>query len=171
MYTKGNIITPFLAALTGTRVITSAGVGAITSGAYYVLKYTMVAPDNLHVMLNFLEGNTSPYPKLSAVTTTPTIVPLGMNTVVWQATANNSNGLLVFESDHNVPTMQVTGVTLFRASVTANNPDNNYLFQYNASSSSMKLTLSGTYEDAAGNTFTGSVTIPAYGSVVLLKKT
>ena len=171
LYTKGNIITPFLDALLGTRVITSAGVGAITSGAYYVLKYTMLAPDNAHVMLNFLEGSASPYPKLSAVTTTPTASPSTNNTVVWQATANNSSALLVFQNNANIPAMQITGISLYRANVTINNPASNYIFQYNASKSAMSLPLSGTYEDAAGNSYTGSVSIPAYGSVILLKKT
>jgi hypothetical protein len=54
--------------------------------------------------------------------------------------------------------------------VTPNNPANNYIFQYNASKTAMSLPLSGTYEDAAGNSYTGSVSIPAYGSVILIKK-
>jgi len=73
MYTKGSIIIPFLDALLGVRVITSAGVGTVDSGYYYVLSYTMAAPDNSHSMLNFLEGNASPYPKLTPVVSTATV--------------------------------------------------------------------------------------------------
>jgi hypothetical protein len=171
MYTKGNIITPFLNALLGVRVITSAGIGAVTQGAYYVLHYTMNAPDNSHVMMNFLEESNSPWPALTPAIVTPTVAPSSNNTVVWQATGNYPTGLLVFQSNSNVPSMTISNISLFRANVTINNPVNNYIFQYNASKSSMSLPLSGSYQDAAGNTYTGSVTIPAYGSVVLLKKT
>jgi parallel beta-helix repeat protein len=170
MYKGGSIITPFLDALLGVRVITSAGVGAIDSGYYYVLNYTMAAPDNLHTMLNFLEGNASPYPKLSPVVSTATVTPSLNNSLVWQAIGTNSNSLLVFQINNNVPALAISNITLYRANVTLNNPATDYIFQYNASNSAMSLPLSGTYEDAAGNSYTGSVSIPAWGSVVLIKK-
>jgi hypothetical protein len=170
MYTKGSIITPFLDALLGVRVITSAGVGAVDSGYYYVLSYTMAAPDNLHTMLNFLEGNASPYPKLTPVVSTATLTPSLNNSLVWQATGTNSNSLLVFQINNNIPALAITNISLYRASVTLNNPANDYIFQYNASSSAVSLPLSGTWQDAAGNNYTSSVSIPAYGSVILIKK-
>jgi len=169
MYKGGSIIAPFLDALLGVRVITSAGVGAIDSGYYYVLNYTMAAPDNLHVMLNFLEENVSPYTKLSAVTSTATATPSLNNSIVWQATGNYSNSLLVFQINSNVPTLAISNITLYLANVTLNNPANDYIFQYNASNSAMSLPLSGSYQDAAGNNYSGSVSIPAWGSVILIK--
>lgn len=45
------------------------------------------------------------------------------------------------------------------------------LFQYNASSSSTTLSLDGAYKDLAGKVSTNSITIPAFGSVALLKTT
>jgi parallel beta-helix repeat protein len=167
-YTKGNIT--FSTEALGTRVITSTGVGAVTSGAYYVLKYTMTATDAAHVMLNFLEGSASPYPKLSGVITTPTASPSNTNTIVFQGTANNSSALLVFQANANLPSMVVSNISLYQASVTANNPASNYYFQYNASKSSISVPITGSWEDAAGTSYTGSVTIPAYGAVILIKK-
>jgi parallel beta-helix repeat protein len=169
MYTGGSIIAPFLDALLGVRVITSAGVGAIDAGTYYVLSYTMAAPDNLHTMLNFLEENVSPWTQLTPVTSTATGTPSLNNSVVWQAKGSYPNSLLVFQINSNVPTLAISNITLYRANVTLNNPANDYIFQYNASNSAMSLPLSGTYEDAAGNSYTGSVSIPAWGSVILIK--
>ena len=170
MYTKGSIILPFLDALLGVRVITSAGIGAVDSGYYYVLSYTMAAPDNSHAMLNFLETSVSPWPALTPVVTTATVAPSLNNSVVWQATGSNSNSLLVFQINNNVPTLAITNISLYRANVTLNNPANDYIFQYNVSGSAVSLPLSGTWQDAAGNNYTGSVSIPSYGSVVLIKK-
>lgn len=170
LYTKGNISTPFSSAPAGVRVITSAGVGAIESGYYYVLNYTMTASDNAHIMLNFLEENAVPYIKLSSVISTPTVPPSSNNTVVWQATGTYPSALLVFQLGSNVPTLSLSNITFYHANVTINNPANDYIFQYNAGTSTMTLPLSGTYEDAAGNTYSTSVKIPAYGSVVLIKK-
>jgi parallel beta-helix repeat protein len=170
MYKGGSIITPFLDALLGVRVITSAGVGGIDSGAYYVLNYTMTAPDNAHEMLTFLEENVSPYLKLSSVASTPTASPSSNNTVVWQATGNYSNSLLVFQLDANVPTLSLSNVTMYRANVTPNNPAQDVLFQYNASKSVVSVPLSGTYEDASGATHSGTIQIPAYGSILLIAK-
>jgi hypothetical protein len=53
--------------------------------------------------------------------------------------------------------------------VTLNNPANDYIFQYNASNSAVSLPLSGTYQDAAGVSHSGSVSIPAWSSVILIK--
>src|ERR1700749_4041872 len=107
---------------------------------------------------------------MTPVPAVPTAKPSNNNTVIWQATATYPVGLLVFQSNSNIPSMTVSNISLYRANVTLNNPANNYIFQYNASKSAMKLALSGTYEDAAGVTYTGSVSIPAYGSVILLQK-
>ncbi len=169
-YTKGIITTPFLDALPGVRVITSAGVGAIDSGYYYALNYTMAAPDNLHTMLNFLEEAVVPYPTLSPVTGTATATPSLNNSLVWQATATYPVGLLVFQINNNVPTLAISNISFYQANVTPNNPANDYIFQYNASKSATSLSLSGTWQDAAGNSHTGSVSIPAFGSVILIKK-
>jgi parallel beta-helix repeat protein len=169
-YTGGSIISPFLNAATGVRVITSAGVGAIESGYYYVLNYTMAAPDNLHTMLNFLEENVSPWTQLSPVVSTATATPSLNNSIVWKATGSYANSLLVFQINNNAPTLAISNITLYMANVTLNNPANDYIFQYNASQSAISLPLSGTWEDAAGNSYTGSVSIPAYGSVILINK-
>jgi parallel beta-helix repeat protein len=169
MYTGGSIITPFLDAVLGVRVITSAGVGSVDSGYYYVLNYTMAAPDNLHTMLNFLEQNVSPWAQLTPVTSTATATPSLNNSLVWQAKGSFSNSLLVFQINNNIPALAISNITLYRANVTLNNPANDYIFQYNASNSAISLPLSGTWEDAAGNSYTGSVSIPAYGSVILIK--
>jgi hypothetical protein len=159
-----------LDALPGVRVITSAGVGAIDSGYFYTLNYTMAAPDNLHMMLNFLEEAVIPYPTLSPVTGTPTVAPSLNNSLVWQATATYPVGLLVFQINNNVPTLAISNISFYQANVTPNNPANDYIFQYNASKSAKSLSLSGTWQDAAGNSYTGSVSIPAFGSVILIKK-
>jgi parallel beta-helix repeat protein len=168
-YTGGSIIAPFLDALLGVRVITSAGVGAIDSGYYYVLSYKMAAPDNLHTMLNFLEENVSPWTQLTPVTSTATVTPSLNNSVVWQAKGSYPNSLLVFQINSNIPALAISNITLYQASVTLNNPANDYIFQYNASNSAVSVPLSGSYQDAAGNSYSGSVSIPAWGSVILIK--
>jgi hypothetical protein len=171
LYTKGTISAPFSGAATGTRVITSAGVGAIDSGYYYVLNFTMNAPDNAHTMLAFIEANAVPYTKLTGVASVPTVAPSSNNTIVWQATATSSSALLTFQIQNNVKSLSLSNITLYRANVTKNDPANNYIFQYNASKSAVSVGLSGTYQDAGGVLYTGSVSIPAYGSILLIKKT
>ena len=131
----------------------------------------MAAPDNLHTMLNFIEEGVAPsYPQLTPVTATATVAPSLNNTIVWQAKGTYSSALLVWQINSNVQTMALSNISLYRANVTANNPANDYIFQYNASKSAMSLPLSGTWQNAAGISYTGSVSIPAYGSVILIKK-
>jgi hypothetical protein len=75
----------------------------------------------------------------------------------------------VFQINSNIPALAISNITLYRANVTLNNPANDYIFQYNASNSAVSVPLSGSYQDAAGNNYSGSVSIPAWGSVILIK--
>jgi hypothetical protein len=91
--------------------------------------------------------------------------------VAFQATGSTANGGLVFQIANTEAGISVSNITLYQANVTVNNPDQNVIFQYNATNSSVSLGLSGTYQDATGATYSGTVSIPAYGSILLFKKT
>jgi hypothetical protein len=52
---------------------------------------------------------------------------------------------------------------------TGSNPDEYLLFEYNASSSPRTISLSGTYLDARGNSYSSDVTLQPYTSLVLIR--
>lgn len=170
LYTKGTISTQFSSAATGSRVVVGTPTGALTQGTWYVVNFSMTAPDAAHTMLVFLEQVTSPYPQESPVISVPMAKGTANYSVAFQATGSTANGGLVFQIANTEAGISVSNITLYQANVTVNNPDQNVIFQYNATNASVSLGLSGTYQDATGATHSGSVTIPAYGSVLLFRK-
>jgi parallel beta-helix repeat protein len=171
LYTKGTISTQFSSAAAGSRVVVGTPTGAITSGVWYVVNFTMTAPDASHTMLVFLEQVTTPYPEESPVISVPMAKGTANYSVAFQATGTTASGGLVFQIANTEAGISVSNITLYQANVTVNSPDQNVIFQYNATNSSVSLALSGTYQDATGATYSGTVSIPAYGSILLFKKT
>jgi parallel beta-helix repeat protein len=171
--TQASLITPFTASATGTRVVASDPCGTIQSGVYYVAKFAMSAPDAAHTMLVFVDGALPPYPLMTPVVSVPTSVGTANNTAVFQTSAATTDGSLKFQVQNTEPGIAVTDITLYQATVTINNPSGNVIFQYNPSRSSLSVGLAGgtTYQDLWGNIYTGTATVPAYGSILLIKKT
>ncbi len=170
LYTKGSIITQFVQALLGSRVVVSTPVGAIDSGAWYVSHFTMNAPDNAHTMLVFLQQYPSPYTHLAPIVSIATTTPSSNNTVVFNTYGSNSNSSLVFQLQQSDPRFSITNIDLYQANVVPNDPSQNVIFQYNASKSNLAVPLSGTYQDAGGILYSGTVQVPPYGSILLIKK-
>jgi len=60
-------------------------------------------------------------------------------------------------------------VELFDADLTVTNPDDYFFFDYNPTLVDMVVSLDGTYVDVTNQSFSGSVVVPSFGSVVLIK--
>jgi len=170
LYTKGPIITQFSTATLGSRVIVTAPIGAVTAGKAYVTHFTLHSPDADHQLMVFIQSNTSPYPHLTDVIKIPSASPSSNNTVVLPITASDPNAAIVFMMYSIDPRIYIDNIDLYQASVTANDPNANYLFKYNASKSAVTIPLSTTYQDVNGTAYSGSVTLQPYTSIVLFKK-
>ncbi len=171
LYTRGAITSPFTAVPTGSRVVVGNPVGPLTGGTWYTANFTMTAPDAMHSMLVFLEELVVGYPQESTVVSVPMQSGTHNYTVTFQDYKSVAAGALVFQIANTEPGISVSNITLYQANVTVNNPSQNVIFQYNPTKSSVSLGLSGTYQDATGASYSGTVSIPAYGSILLFKKT
>jgi hypothetical protein len=171
LYTSGTILTQFATAALGSRVVASKPIGAVTAGKSYVTHFTMHAPDAEHQLLVFIQEDTPPYTHLTDVIKIPSGSPSTSNTVVFQKLATSySKASLVFQIDAIDPRIYIDNIDLYEADVTPNDVNNNYVFKYNASKSVISVPLSGTYQDLNGVTYSGSVKVQPYASVILLKK-
>jgi len=100
-----------------------------------------------------------------------TVSPSSNNTIVFSPTTGaNPSSSIVFQMNQADPRIYIDNIDLYLANVTPVSPLTYYLFQYNASKAPQLVSLAGSYQDAAGVVYQGTVTIPAYGSIVLFKK-
>ena len=170
MYTKGNLILPFQQTPVGSRTIVNAPVGAVLTNSWYVAKFTLHAPDNLRTLLVYLQKYQPPYTHFTPVISIPSVNPATTQQIVFNTTGGDPNSSIVFQMNQSDPRVYIDNITLYKAVVTPNDINQMVYFQYNASKIARAFALSGTYQDVSGTTYTSSVTIQPYSSVVLFKK-
>jgi hypothetical protein len=138
---------------------------------WYVVNFTMTAPDAAHTMLVFLEQVSH---TVSAGVARHQCTDGERHL---QLLSDFSGDRLYGQWRARFPDCEYRGghfglqYYVIPGECHGEQPDQNVFFQYNATKSSVSLGLSGTYQDATGATYSGTVTIPAYGSILLFKKT
>ncbi len=144
--------------------------GTVTAGKTYLLSLSLQGGASNAPMSIYLRQSSSP----NADLTTRTQIPLSTTrqNIQLGLTANATSGAAI-ELDVAQPNgaVWVDNVMLQEATITPTNPDDYIIFQYNASTSSKTITLSSTYYDAKGATYSGNVTLKPYTSLVLFKQT
>ncbi len=145
-------------------------IGSISSSKNYILRFsTQSSRDTL--VTAYLRVNGSPYSRLSDIKKVPFTIKRTENEFLFTLPSSASSASIILETKCPKLNFWLDNVELYEANVSITDPDSYIFFQYNNSSSSKSFPLSGTYEDVRGKTYTNSVTIPAYSSVVLIKQT
>ena len=117
----------------------------------------------------YLEKNGSPYTKLSEIVTFKLTNSVTTNEALFTANANESARITI-EIDQNDGTVYFDDMSLLTvSSVTINNPDDYIRFEYNETDAAKNISLSGSYKDVSGTSYSGTVSIPAFSSKIFLK--
>lgn len=143
-------------------------VGAIQPGEKILMEFDMRGtPANIPVEL-FLEG-TFNMDKGAGNGKASTTSSTKSHRVLLSSIASRSNESIVLRIPPSASEILLDNIKISK--VTTQNIDkNSYIFfAYNPTSSPVERGLNGTYVNAKNQTFSGSVTIPAYGSVLLAK--
>jgi len=86
-----------------------------------------------------------------------------------KANVSNGNESIVFRFPQTIQNMLIDNLKISKVIVEPINTQEQIFFQYNFSNNVVSYPLSGTFKSGKGEVFTGSVNIPAYGSVLLAK--
>ncbi len=146
------------------------GIGAVSSSKSYVLNFSSLASkDTLSSV--YLRFSGPPYTRISDIKMNPLSTSRRENQYVFTAPASAADASIIFEIRCPKLNFWLDNIELYDASVTQTDPDDYIVFEYNNSARSKTVPLSGTYTDAYGKTYSGSVVIPPFYSVVLVKQT
>ncbi|HEV8083015.1 MAG TPA: right-handed parallel beta-helix repeat-containing protein [Chitinophagaceae bacterium] len=145
-------------------------IGSISSSKNYILRFSAQASRDTLVTA-YLQLNGSPYTRLSDIKIIPFTTQRTENEYLFTLPSNASSANIIFQTKCPKLNYWLDNVEFYDANVSVTDPDSYVFFQYNNSSSGKSFQLNGTYEDVAGNTYTNSIIIPAYSSVVLIKQT
>ncbi len=142
---------------------------SIVAGQSYQLTFSLQGGSGNAPLSVYIRQNSSPQIDLTVRTQIPISTSRQEIKLAFTATASSSSGALEFDVAAPNGAVWLDNVNLQKATITPTNLDDYIVFQVNPSTTPLKINLNGTYYDATGNTFSGNVTIPSYGSVVLFK--
>ena len=144
----------------------------VLTGNVYLLTFDAVGSATNRVLRTLLFQNSAPWVNVSAPTRG---VVVGTNRAHYQvfltAVASVSNTRLQWQLDEgsDQPTVWVDNIQLSPANVATVNPDNCIRFEFNPTPTPRLVSLASNYMDVQGNEYSGSITVPPFSSVVLLK--
>ena len=159
----------------GALKITSSGSGSIKinlgqlkKDKTYLLKFNALA-NKVGNIQAYLRYTGTPWAKLSAMTTFEVNTSLnGFEVLVSPYTDASEVSLMIATSETNF-TYWMDDLEFVEVEASFIDPEEEIVFEYNPTKSSKTIALSGEYVNAKLEKFSGQVTIPAYGSVVLIR--
>ena len=143
-------------------------VGNIKKGKAYSVEFKGLA-NKKSAIRAFFRYHKSPWEQVSASTTfelTPT--QASFKTVLSPYEDVEGAVLIISAVDPNF-TFWMDDLEIREVELEKDLVDQNILFEYNTGNSPKTIQLDGTYVDAKKKEYSGSVTIPSYGSIVLVK--
>lgn len=149
----------------GTIII---GVGAITAGKKYMLRFS-VRGGNEHKMLDiYLRKSGSPYTdvterRLSKVTAARREVAL-----LFTATESTSDGSIGIDVPEHSATLYFDNIELKEVAAVFNKPADSVRFVYNATANSVATNIGGKYIDAKAAAYNNTITLAPFASAVLI---
>ncbi|AKP50109.1 malectin domain-containing carbohydrate-binding protein [Cyclobacterium amurskyense] len=142
--------------------------GGLKKDKTYLLKFNALA-NKVGNISTYLRYTGSPWEKLSAMTTLEVNTSLdGYEVLVSPYADVNDVSLLITSTEDNF-TYWMDDLEFVEVEASFINPEEEIVFEYNPTKSSKTIALSGEYVNAKLEKFSGQVTIPAYGSVVLIR--
>ena len=154
----------------GNKASVIIGVGSLTGGKTYLLKFTMKGGAESKNIEAFLRKSLSPYNDLSERKASSIKGARKEEAFLFTATNTENDASIVFDVPESTSPLYLDNVHLQEVTATATNPDDYLRFETNETGSAKTIALDGTYTDPRGLSYSGSITLAPYSSAVLGKK-
>lgn len=158
--------------ITGTTSRSSViiGIGAVTANKTYVLRFSMSGTNNNNTLETFLRQSLAGYKDLSVRKYSIISASRTENEILFTPTISEPNASLVFNVQEQNKPLYLDNIQLYEANVTALDPMDSIRFEYNASPVTTTVSLDAAYIDVKNKTYSGSITLPPFSSVILIKQ-
>jgi parallel beta-helix repeat protein len=143
-------------------------IGSVTAGTKYLVTFKLQGRMDADFTLQLIENGGS-FGGISELRSLHYNAAAQEYDIVFNATSSTSS-LLVLQFEEKDAPIWIDDLDVHTATMVAVNPDDfiKYLFNYQSVTST--VSLDGTYLDARGNSYTGSITLGAWSSAVLIKQ-
>ncbi|MEO6316825.1 MAG: right-handed parallel beta-helix repeat-containing protein [Chitinophagaceae bacterium] len=147
-------------------------VGSVEASKQYILRFSLQGTKNLRNFQIYLRKEGDPFNALTAPLFCNLSTTRTENEFLISFPESQSNASIVFEANRQDSIFYIDNVKLYEANIIPTNPDNHIRFEYNASGNARTVDLNGIqYVDPANRSYSGSVTLAPWSSIILIKTT
>ncbi|MGI4021563.1 MAG: PA14 domain-containing protein [Janthinobacterium lividum] len=146
------------------------GVGAVTAGKSYRLKFSMLGSSGSKAITAYLRQSGGSYSDLSERKAATITGIRQEKEFLFTATASEGNASIVFDVPEQPSPLYLDNIRLEQVEATLTNPDQYISFLYNTTTSTKSYSTSQSY-DAAGTSYPNSIKLNAFSSAVLVQDT
>ncbi|RYE16986.1 MAG: right-handed parallel beta-helix repeat-containing protein, partial [Sphingobacteriaceae bacterium] len=132
------------------------GVGAVTAGKNYRLKFSMLGGNGNKAITAYLRQSGGGYSDLSERKAATITGIRQEKEYLFTATATEGNASIVFDVPEHPSPLYLDNIKLEQVDATLTNPDQYISFLYNTTTSTKSYSISQSY-DAAGTSYSGSI--------------
>ncbi len=152
----------------GTTYVT-LDIGDVKASDNYLLTYSTASSKEGACTGVYLRQSESPFNRLSAIDYNYMSTNKMDHQVLFAAPVSESKAAVVFETNTVDSTFWLDNVTLYKANVAVSHPDGFIRFEYNETKANKTIWLNGSYVGVDGKSYTRSVTLTPYTSLILIK--
>ncbi|EPR67525.1 TonB-dependent receptor [Cyclobacterium qasimii M12-11B] len=145
-----------------------ARIGSVDKNKSYIAKFKAKSnkTGSLRVALRYAG---TPWEIISPSTAIELGTGVKEYSILLQPYDNVASPVIMFISDIGNWEYWIDDLEIREANVNITNPDDVFLFEYNASKSKKSIALNGVYEDATGKSYSGNFDIAPYSSALLVR--
>ncbi len=144
--------------------------GAVTAGKTYLLRFSLKGNTAGKFLQVYLRKSLSGYNDLSKRVTIKVVAGRTENEVLFTASAFENNASIVIEAEEQQPPLYFDNIQLNEANVKQLNINDLIHFEYNPSAATRTISLADKYIDVNSKQYSGSLTLPPFSSVILIKQ-
>ncbi|MEO6329384.1 MAG: Ig-like domain-containing protein, partial [Ginsengibacter sp.] len=147
----------------------STKIGSVTAGKKYILKFTVKGSvDSTMSIGTYLRQNAAPYAGVTPIQYRKVSITRTNNEILLSPTVSDPSASILFKVDDQ-NTWYLDNVQFYEADAIETNPDDSIRFEYNASNLSKTIALNGSYVDVKNKSYSNSIVLQPYTSLVLIK--
>jgi hypothetical protein len=143
--------------------------GPVVTGKNYVLKFSLAGVTDNQTFRAFIRQSSAPYHTISNVNYVLVKGSRTENELLFTATSNEENTVVVFELTNAVSTFWVDNFQFYEATVRIIRPEDYALFEYNHTGSEKTVDLQGNFIDASGKKYAHRLKLEPFSPAVLIK--
>lgn len=159
----------FISGATNDSPLVTIDIGTVNANFLYKINFSLIGNKTCRRMKGYLRNTNSPYSVITETQYATIDTARSENTFIFAPTTSSIGATLVFEMEDEDLTVWLDNIKALAAEGTLNDPNNNILFAYNATTANTSVNLAHQYSDLKNIKRTGSIALAPFTSTVLLR--